>query len=253
MVAGGSPSIGITAEVIEAPAGLLNSRHIEQRNGVSLDPTSQSSVDNIPWHWGFEFGVSDKEDNWKEPLLGKAEKIGERPDMKLVLMQRILETALPPIDLLSPFALFLRTEDPATIVLRLDDEDPERRDDHVVDLGGALSIGARQIEIVEVAIDRRIEPLQSPPHLPLSQPTLDNGGLEEFDNKQQTQKADDIGQLRKKRTKNGKIGHCTNILCSPHCGNYYLKRNRVVVLPNHASHLEIPDKRIYFTCSGNTK
>jgi len=52
----------------------------------------------------------------------------------------------------SPIALFFRTEDPAAIVLGLDDEDAVTGNDDVIDLGSAFAIRPGQIEAVEVAV-----------------------------------------------------------------------------------------------------
>ena len=64
-------------------------------------------------------------------------------------MDRVLKAVLLPVNPLRPLGLLLRAEDPAAEVLGLYDENPERRDHDMIDLGRSLSIGAGQVEIVK--------------------------------------------------------------------------------------------------------
>jgi hypothetical protein len=110
--------------------------------------------------------------------------------VEIVLVERILEAAFPPINLLRPLALFFRAEDPARVVFRLHHEDPERGNDHVIELGAALAVGARQVDVVENAVARGIEACQASGDRAFADPPLEAGGAEDFDEDHKRQQAE---------------------------------------------------------------
>ena len=126
-----------------------------------FDPCQQTAIEDVAGQWSFKFGTADEEDEGMNGILAEAEELRQGFYMEMVLMERILEAVLGSIDLLGPLALLFRPEDPAFVVLRLDDEDTEFRDDDVVDLGGTDAVGPGQIEVVELPIELRIQPVQA--------------------------------------------------------------------------------------------
>lgn len=142
MSAGGGLAVGGLAEGFEAGNRGLHGGGIEEGSGVFSDPCEQAMVEDVAGHRGFEFGPTDEEDEGMKLVFGDAEKPGEDFHMEVVLMERILEAVFGSIDLLGPLTLLFRTEDPAFVVFRLDDEDAEGGDDDMIELGGALAVGA---------------------------------------------------------------------------------------------------------------
>ena len=107
-----------------------------------FDPWEQAAIEDVSRQRGFELRVADEHDERMEAVVGKAEELLEGFDVQQVLVQRVLKPVLRLVNLLGPLALFFGAEDPAFVVLGFDYENPERGDDDVVDLGGAIAVGA---------------------------------------------------------------------------------------------------------------
>ena len=100
--------------------------------------------------------------------------------MKIVLMERILEAILLPIDLLCPLGLFFSSKDPTPVVLCFYDYDSKSGNNDVVKLGGSLSVGAWQIEVVKNVVNGGIELGQSVADCTFTKPALETCGAENF-------------------------------------------------------------------------
>lgn len=90
-------------------------------------------------------------------------------------MKRILKPIFLSIDLLSPLTLLRVSKNPATIVFGFDNEDSERRDDHVIDLGGSGFGGMWKIEIVKELVLCGIEFAQAAVDHFFSKPAFEDG------------------------------------------------------------------------------
>lgn len=152
-----------------------------------FDPREQAVVEYVIGHRGFELRTADEEDQGMKAVFRDAEELRQSFHMEVVLMEWILEAIFRSVDLLGPLALFLGAEDPAFVVFGLDDKDAEGGDDDVIELGGALSIRSRQIEIVELPVELRIQPIQAPADHPLAEPTLEGCRAKEFEQDIETQ------------------------------------------------------------------
>ncbi len=75
----------------------------------------------------------------------EAEKVLDRPQVFEVLMERVLELGLSPVDHLRPSALIGASKDPALHVLGFDDEHAVGRHDKMVDLGSSAARGQGQV------------------------------------------------------------------------------------------------------------
>lgn len=125
VIPGGCLAVGGAVEFIETRGGLLPCGVIKERGRMVLDPWEQAAVEDVWRHLGFELGIADEEDDGAEAVFRKTEKRHQGADVEQILMQRILEAAFLTINLLRPLALFFGAEDPAFVVLGLDDEDAE--------------------------------------------------------------------------------------------------------------------------------
>jgi len=179
--AGGGFAVGVQLVLGACFADLTDLSGIEDRVAVVFDPGEQALIDDVCGHRGFECRVADEEDDGSECGFGKCEEVHERADVELVLVKRILEPAFLPIDLLGPLALFFVTKDPAFVVFCFDHEDAEWGNDDVVELGGALAIGTREVEVVEGAIGFGIKLCQALGDGAFAEPAFKAGGGEDLD------------------------------------------------------------------------
>lgn len=83
------------------------------------------------------------------------EEILHRPHMTKVLVDRVLKTELAVEKDLRPTGLLGVGKDPALVVLGLDDENTESRDEDVIDLRGAVLQGER--DVIQQVIVGRLE------------------------------------------------------------------------------------------------
>jgi hypothetical protein len=188
VVAGGGFSIRAVVDVAEDGDGPLQRGRTDARLLMVENPRGEALFENVWRHRCLELRMADEEDDGQKRLSRQAKADGEGANVEIVLVERILEGALAAVDLLCPPGLPLRTENPATVVLGLDDEDPERGDDHVVDLGGAMSIGTRQIEVVEGVVKVGVQSRQGSCDHCFSQPAFESAGpqkLEENEDRNQ--------------------------------------------------------------------
>lgn len=110
-------------------------RHLYHGRGkVSDEVRRLARIDDIRRHFGLEGAVARERDDAVEKGLVESKTFRQGADVQVVLAQRILESALPPIDRLRPLGAILIAENPPRIGLRLDDEDAVLRDNNVVDL-----------------------------------------------------------------------------------------------------------------------
>ena len=142
-------------------------------------------VQDIWRHRIFELGIADEEYHWQECVARKIEAVHECADVEIVLMERILESVLLPINLLRPLGLFFRSEDPAPVVFRFDDDDPEWGNNNMIKLGGSLTVGARQVEVVESVVGGGIEAGQALGNRAFAAPSFEASGSEDSDDDQQ--------------------------------------------------------------------
>lgn len=182
MILCGGVAVGGAVEIVKAGIGLLDGGGIEESGGVVPDPWEQAAVEDVAGQRGFELDVADEHDDGMEAVVGKVEELFEGFDVQQVLVKRILKPVPSLVNLLGPLGLFLGTEDPAFVVLGFDHEDPGRGDDDVVDLGAALAIGPRQIDVAEGPIKLRIELLETDAaYHDFAQPALECGTGRDFE------------------------------------------------------------------------
>ena len=174
VVSGGGFAVRAAVDLSEDGDGPLQRGRTDARLLMIENPRGEALFENIGRHRCLELRMADEKDDGKKRLSWQAKADGEGANVEIVLVERILEGALAAVDLLCPLGLALRTENPATVVLGLDDEDPERGGDHVVDLGGAMSIGTRQIEVVEGVVKVGVQAGQSSCDHGFSEPTFES-------------------------------------------------------------------------------
>ena len=104
------------------------------RGKASYEVRCLAGIDDIRRHFGLEGAVARERDDAVKKGLVESKTFRQRADMQVVLAQRVLESALLPIDRLRPLGAMLIAENPPRIGLRLDDEDAVLRHDNVVDL-----------------------------------------------------------------------------------------------------------------------
>ncbi len=161
----------------------------------------QTLVDDVAGHESLEFRTSDEEDEGMKVVRWKAEKLHQSLHMEMVLMKRVLKSILGPVNLLGPLALLFGPKDPALVVFRLNHEDAEGRNNDVIELGSALSIWAGQVEIVELPVELRIQPIQVSVDYPLADPAFERDRNEEFDQDVGAQQQAEDWPIGKERTK----------------------------------------------------
>lgn len=93
--------------------------------------------------------------------------------MKFVLVDGVLEPGFLPVDLLCPFALVFRAEDPSTEVFGFDDEDSGGGNNDMVELGGSGSIRVRDVEIAEMPVACVIKFSEAAVYNPLTEPSIE--------------------------------------------------------------------------------
>lgn len=86
-----------------------------------------------------QLGAADEHDDGLDRLPRQAEQFGQRLGVLVVLPEGVPEPIGALAELLRPLGIPLGAEDPAAHVLRLNDEHAIARDDHMVDLRGALA------------------------------------------------------------------------------------------------------------------
>lgn len=160
MIPRGGFAVGGSVKFVEPCIGLLDCGKIEECHRVIRDPWEQASAENVARHLSFELAVADEHDDGVKVVIGKAEEQFESLYMQRILVKRVLKPMLRLVDLLSPLGLFLVAENPAFVVLRFDHKDPELGDDDVINLGGSLAVGARQVDVAEGSVEGRIESLE---------------------------------------------------------------------------------------------
>ncbi len=178
--AGGGFAVGAAVDFLESGEGLFEGGRIEAGLLMLKNPRDEPLVEHMRGHRGFELGIADKEDDGKESVAGQVEAIGERAEVEIVLMKRVLEAVLLPGDLLGPPGLLLRSEDRAPVVLGFDDEDPESGHNDVVKLGAPLSVRPGEVEVVEGAVGGRVKARQTSCDGAFSEPAFEPGGPEDF-------------------------------------------------------------------------
>lgn len=209
--AGGGFSVGGAVEVIELGDGFFGGVGIDEGRGVTADPWDEAVVEDVGGHGGFQLGMADEEDDGEESVLGEGEEVHEGTDVEPVLMEGILEAVFAAVDLLGPLALVFAAEDPATVVFGFDDEDAEGGDEDVVDLGGAGLGGMREVEIVEVAVLRRIEGAEAAIDHGLAQPAFEGGGGEELEDQEKDKPADKDRPMGEDGREEGMRGHVLSV------------------------------------------
>jgi len=125
VVAGGGFAVRAEVDVSEEGDGPLQRGRTDARLLMVENPRGEALVEDVWRHRGLELRMADEEDDGQKRLSRQAKAGGEGAKVELVLVEWIREGALPAVDLLCPLGLPLRTENPATVVLGLDDEDPE--------------------------------------------------------------------------------------------------------------------------------
>ena len=148
---------------------------------LGADVGAQTAIHDVVWQGGLEGAVTDEEDDGIEAIFLKSEGLGQGPDMQGVLVQWVLETTFLPVDLLGPLGLTLVAKDPAFVVLGFDDKDAVAGNDHVVDLGAPLAVGAWQVEIVVDLIGGWVERLEGRLYHALAKPTFELCGCEDLE------------------------------------------------------------------------
>ncbi|MNR28679.1 hypothetical protein D3C85_1460140 [compost metagenome] len=109
--------------------------------------------------------------------------------MLVVLPQRVLKPEAVLVELLRPLGLLLATEDPAAHVLGFQHEHAEARDEHVVDLRGAVR--RRQRDVVQAAIGLLVQlPAREQADQQLADMPLCPGRLQNADQQHQRHKPD---------------------------------------------------------------
>jgi len=121
------------------------------------DPSKVVGAYDILRHTGADLRFTYEEDHVPEAFRGDPEPDGESFHMGLVLIERVREAALELVEALGPFAVPFPAENPALVVPRVDNEDAVGTGHDVMDADATGAIGAREIEIVEDAVSRRIE------------------------------------------------------------------------------------------------
>lgn len=207
VIAGCRLAVGGARKRVESRICLLDGGSVEQRGGAIFDPRGQAAVEDISGHGGFEFRAADEKDEGMNAVFRHAEELRQGFDMEVVLMEWILEAVLGSIDLLGPLALLFGTEDPAFVVFRFNDEDAESGHDHMVELGGALAIRAGEIDVVELAVELRIQAVQTPADHPLADPAFDAGRCEDFEKDIKAEQHGQAGPVGKERIEKREVGH----------------------------------------------
>ncbi|MOA11045.1 hypothetical protein D3C78_1309610 [compost metagenome] len=113
-------------------------------------------------------------------LRRNAERGLQRLEVLVVLPQRVLKLEALLEELLRPLGLLLTAEDPATHVLSFQHENAEARDEHVVDLRGAVQ--GRQRHVVQAAIDLLVQlPVREQAHQQLADMSFCPGRFQQAD------------------------------------------------------------------------
>ena len=135
-----------------------------RQNHVRFGPdvtNEMASPNDVGRHLRLEPAAADEHDDRVKRLRAQLEDSLDRLHVPEVLMQRILKGVRVPKDGLCPPLPTLIAEDPALHVLRLDDEDTERRHDHVVDLRGTVERRKGQVVERPVVLPRQTESEQT--------------------------------------------------------------------------------------------
>lgn len=135
-------------------------------------------------------GIADEENERIECVARQTEALDERADMEIVLVERILEAVLLSVDLLRPLGLFLRSEDPAPVVLCFNDEDPEAGHDDMVELGASLSVGPGQVKVVKSVVSGGVEAGHPARDGTFTKPTFEAGRANNFDDEKNREKCE---------------------------------------------------------------
>lgn len=131
----------------------------EQRLVEALDVVPQARTKHVLRHGVFELAFPDEEDDGVKHLSVQVEETSETFDMAEVLVKRVLKPGLVPVDALTPSAVLLPAKNPTLHVLRLNDENAEGRNQHVVNLRRA--VGRREDDVVNAPVNALI---QTQPH-----------------------------------------------------------------------------------------
>lgn len=110
---------------------------------------------DIRGHGGFEVAVANKGHNGVDGVGRQLQRHLQRLDVLEVLPKRVLKFEGLLVYLLRPLGLIFTTENPPRHILGLKHENPEWRNNHMVDLGGAVQGG--QGDVVNFMVDLLVQ------------------------------------------------------------------------------------------------
>lgn len=146
---------GVAFEALNRTDDSLDVTFGKEASPITADMRTQARVENVCGHLSLERTLADEEDDGVYHARMNPKIFGETLRMAVVLVKRVLETVLLPIEGLSPLSLLLGPEYPPLDVLGFDHEEPEWRNEKMVDL--RRPVGRRHYDVVESAIDRGVE------------------------------------------------------------------------------------------------
>lgn len=139
--------------------GMQHGRHLrlaEHRLLKGLDVANPAhALGNIGRHCGLEGAAADKDDNRVHRLRADLQHRLQCLQVLVVLVNRVLELKTLLVNLLRPPSLLFTAEDPAAHVLRLQHEEAEGRNKHMVDLRSAVRGDQRYV--MQAAVDLTIQ------------------------------------------------------------------------------------------------
>lgn len=141
------------------------------------------ALGDVGRHFCFEGAATDEGDR-VQVLRADAKGGFQRFEVLVVLSQRVLEFEGAFVELLRPLRLLFTAKDPAAHVLRFQHEDAVGREEHVVDLRGA--VGRVQGDVVQAAVGLLVQlPMGKQPHQEFANMTLGPRRLEQADQQHQ--------------------------------------------------------------------
>lgn len=148
------------------------------------EPEITAQIDHIVRHGRLELAVADENDQRKQLVRIKRQRRLQRLGMFVILVQRILELARVPVNLLGPSLLLGITEDPAFHIFGFYDEYAIARDNDMINLRRAIL--GRQGNVFKQRIDFFIEKkLGHQINHELAQNAFHEGRFQEGDQKEQ--------------------------------------------------------------------
>jgi len=132
----------------------------EYLGAVELDVVSKPSRQHVCGKVGFQFALADKKDDGVKTGFREVEKFFERLRVPVILVKRVLELEFLPVDGLRPFWGAFVAEDPTAHVFRFNHENPENRNENMVNLR-CPALGSEN-QIVDSPINLAVEPQPHP-------------------------------------------------------------------------------------------